>query len=482
MKKTLVKLISLCVVFACLATALVMPASAWSWDNVEETTYASGYWSNSYTYGQYYYNMTKIPLTGDGARDVVAVALTQSGYCEGDSTSYQDGETPGSGNYTEYGAYTNVNASAWCASFCSWAFYTAQCTSTRGTTSYMARSGYYWSECYVPYWSQFLDDYGRYEYAYYYGGSYQPQPGDLIFFTYYNTPLDEDHIGLVVYSDSSYVYTIEGNTSSQDGLESEGGGAFFKKYSLSSSSIAGYGRMPYETRSDLLSIDYSGTNPTLGLYTNPTAALSVYYDKNDSVATWTLPLSTVFEVSKIEKDSLGYTMLYSKCEINSQTVYGWICLGSGSNGMPRTIQIYAAPEKAGIESDKYQVTDETVKGLSVGTTVSDFVSNVEVDGTVKFYDKAGKALSNASTLGTGSTVQVLDGNEVVKTYTLVVKGDVNGDAKISGVDYALIKRHILETSVLSGVYYDAGSIVRENKVTAYDYIQVKRYVLGHIKF
>jgi hypothetical protein len=483
MKKHMKKIISLCVVLTLLASLLVTSASAWTWDNVEETNYASRYTSSYYTYGKFYENMTRIPLTGDGARDVVAVALTQSTYLEADSSSGQDGETGGSSNMTEYGAYTNVNGAAWCASFCSWCIYTAEVTDIRGTESYMARNEYYWSECYVPYWSQFLDDQGRYEYAAYYGGSYKPQPGDLIFFTYYNTPLDEDHIGLVVYSDNSYVYTIEGNTSSQDGLESEGGGVFFKKYSLSSSTVAGYGRLPYKTVSDLPAIDYSGENPTEGLYINPSAAVAVYQYKEDSTARWTLPACSVFEVSKIEKDSLGYTMLYSKCEIGGVIVNGWICLGSGSNGLTRTVQVYAAPEKKGIESDVYEVTDEdVVKNISAGTTVRNFVTNITTEGSVKVYDNKGTALSNTDNLGTGYTVQVLDGSEVIKTYTLVVKGDVNGDTKISAIDYAKIKRHVLKANQLEGVYYDAGSLVKENKVTAYDYIMVKRYVLGQVKF
>ena len=74
MKKTLSKVLALI-----LAVALVLPTlptsfSAATWDNVPETNYASRYTSYYYTYGKFYENMTKIPLTGDGARDVVAVA------------------------------------------------------------------------------------------------------------------------------------------------------------------------------------------------------------------------------------------------------------------------------------------------------------------------------------------------------------------------------------------------------------------------
>ncbi len=481
------KLVSLVIVLTLCVSCLAMSASAITWDNVEETTYASRYTSSYYTYGKFYENMTQIPLTGDGARDVVAVAASQMGYLEGDSSSGQDGETGGSSNMTEYGAYTNVNGAAWCASFCSWSIYTAEVTDTRGTESYMARNGYYWSECYVPYWSNMLYNNGRYRFSDYYRSSYSssqasyaPQPGDLIFFTAGYEPLDEGHIGLVAFSDGTYVYTLEGNTSSQDGVESEGGGAFFKKYALSSSSIAGYGILPYETVSDLPELDYTGNNPTPGLYVTVSGAVGVYLDKDDSTASWTLPMSSVFEVTKIEDDSSGYTMLYSKCEISGTTVYGWIPLGNTSNGLTRTFQIYAAEEKAGIESEVYEVTDDNkVKGVSVNTTVAQFLNNVTTEGTLKVYS-GNTQLSNTTKLATGMEIDVVADGEVVSTYTIVVKGDVNCDGKVNGFDYLLVKKHILKTRTLTGVSFDAGAVLNGKKISAFDYIAIKRYVLGQI--
>ena len=349
------------VVAIILAVALAIPAfsavpvsaAPSSWDNVPDTNYASRYTSSYYTYGKFYENMTMIPLTGDGARDVVAVAASQMGYVEGDSSWGHDGVTGGSSNYTEYGAYTGVDAAAWCASFCSWCMYAAEVTDTRGTESYMARYGYYWSECYVPYWSSMLMDEGRYRYSYYsqyslgYGSSqafYVPQPGDLVFFntSSADAPGDEGHIGIVAYSDGEYVYTLEGNTSSQEGVESEGGGAFFKVYSLYDSYLMGFGILPYETVYGLPEIDYTGSNPTPGLYVTTNGATGVYLDIEDSTASWTLPMSSVFEVLDTDYDSLGNLMLYSKCEINGEIIYGWICNGSDSNSWPRTFQIYAS--------------------------------------------------------------------------------------------------------------------------------------------
>ncbi len=496
MKKHFAKLVALCVVFTFLVSLVAMPVSAITWDNVAETKYATRYWTSQYKTGKFYKNMTQIPLTGDGRRDVFAVAASQMGYLEGDDTSGYTGEVGGYNNYTEYGYYLGLSGGsshAWCAAFCAWSFYTSEVTDVDGGY-YETNNGNIWADTYVPDWSNYLIDEGRYYAAYQfrnsypelYDANYVPQPGDLVFF--YTASGDypgwEGHIGLVAYCNGGYVYTFEGNTSSQDGVNAEGGGAFFKKYSLTGTNLVGFGSMPYETRSDLPEIDYTGENPTPGLYVSVSGDKSVYEGIDDTSAKWTLPMSSVFEVSKVQTASDGAIMLYSKCEINGQTVSGWIMHGSDSNSAAKTLQVYASPEKAtaDIESDKYEIGEETVKGLSAGATVNEFLSNVESEGEIKVYNKNGVALSNTANLGTGATVEILSNGEVVKSYTLVVKGDVNGDAKISGVDYALIKRHILKASELTGVYYDAGAIVRPNVVTAYDYIQVKRYVLGHIKF
>ena len=379
MKKTLSRTLSLLLALAMVISLLAVPVSAATWDNVSETRYASRYVTSNYTTGKFYDNMTKIPLTGDGARDVVAVAASQVGYIEGSSASGYNGETGGSNNYTEYGCFlglTGGSGHAWCAAFCAWSFYVAEVTDLQGSQYDTDNGGNIWADAYVPYWSEYLIEQGRYRAAYQfrnsysdlYDASYVPQPGDLVFF--YTASGDypgwEGHIGLVAYSDGTYVYTLEGNTSSQDGVESEGGGAFFKKYSLTGSNLVGFGVMPYETVDGLPEIDYTGANPSTGLYVTVSGAKSVYQNIDDSTASWTLPMSSVFEVQDIATDSDGNVMLYSKCEIDGTTVYGWITHGSDSNGYTKTLQVYASGEayedpndldKDGIP-DSYGVTIE----------------------------------------------------------------------------------------------------------------------------
>ena len=71
-----------------------------------------------------------------------------------------------------------------------------------------------------------------------------PKVGDQIFFK--NSSGEISHTGLVINVDKSYVYTIEGNTSTAAGVIANGGGVCKKKYNLNYNRIACYGRPQYD--------------------------------------------------------------------------------------------------------------------------------------------------------------------------------------------------------------------------------------------
>lgn len=71
-----------------------------------------------------------------------------------------------------------------------------------------------------------------------------PKEGDVIFF---KNSTRIYHTGYVYSADSKYVYTVEGNTSTTDNTVEENGGCVAKKkYLLTNSKIAGYGRPDYD--------------------------------------------------------------------------------------------------------------------------------------------------------------------------------------------------------------------------------------------
>ena len=93
------------------------------------------------------------------------------------------------------------------------------------------------------------------------------------------------------------------------------------------------------------------------------------------------------------------------------------------------------------------------------------------------YDINGNKLDNNTKFGTGATIYFEDG---AKIYT-VLKGDVDGNAKIDANDYLMTKRIFLGTNRgLKGSNL-AAAITNETTVEANDYILLKRYYFGIAK-
>ena len=189
-----------------------------------KTTYTV---SDAYRESIYYERLSELKLTGDERRDIVNVAITQLGYHEGNSASdFGGGNWGGTGNYVEYNygnksVYSNggTYSYAWCASFVTW------CARQAGiSTSTVMNS----VSC-----DNFVSKFkSRSQYKTRSSG-YKPVAGDLIFFLSSGSNRTyASHVGIVVGTDKTNVYTIEGNTTR--------GFVNYKSYPLSSTYIVGY--------------------------------------------------------------------------------------------------------------------------------------------------------------------------------------------------------------------------------------------------
>ncbi len=201
--------------------------------------------------------------TGNQAYDIVAVAETQAGYLEGSL----GGTVAGSNNYQKYGLWYDNNVdnigvtrAAWCAAFVSW------CANQAGVPS---STVYYHAYC--PYGVNWFRNQGRWQYSASRGGSYTPKAGDIIYFAPAGSTVSS-HVGIVRYASGGYVYTVEGNTSGQNGEVNEGGGCFMKSYSLSYNRIYGYGTPNY--------VESGSSAEKIGTYVTTASSLNVRAEAN----------------------------------------------------------------------------------------------------------------------------------------------------------------------------------------------------------
>ena len=72
------------------------------------------------------------------------------------------------------------------------------------------------------------------------------------------------------------------------------------------------------------------------------------------------------------------------------------------------------------------------------------------------------------------------GDTKLYEYTIIVKGDCNGDGVADFKDILLINKHRLNKSKLTGAYLEAGDINLDKKVDFKDILQVNKYRLGKI--
>lgn len=170
---------------------------------------------------------------------VIEIALNEVGYLEKKSNSQLDSKTANVGdkNYTKYGRdmhklYPSVMdfPAYWCDAFVDWCFYKAY-----GTSNAKSLLGGNFND-YTVASAQLYQNKDRWYTS-------NPKVGDQIFFKNNQRIC---HTGIVYKVDKSYVYTVEGNTTSGSGVVANGGCVAKKKYKLSNSRIAGYGRPKYD--------------------------------------------------------------------------------------------------------------------------------------------------------------------------------------------------------------------------------------------
>lgn len=218
--------------------------------------------SKQYRESKYYENLKKIPLSGDMAADVIAIALSQLGYHEGNGNADLGGlNEKGTKDFVEYnvlyGKLDNNQGNGlsygyyWCASFVNW------CLRQAGVSDSASAA----AEVSCRRWLAKCREAGIYSDK----AGYIPKSADLIFFKDADSEVTSTHMGIVLYSDGDRVYTVEGNTSA-GGFSSDGNYVAVKSYKLMSNYIVGYATPEYERNIGAGEVDYSSNAMSTGLY------------------------------------------------------------------------------------------------------------------------------------------------------------------------------------------------------------------------
>lgn len=161
-----------------------------------------------------------------GSSDVVAVALAEAAAFKANPSAFDK---------LKYERWRQGSATgeAWCADFVSWCGWQVYPNSQWPRTAGAGTM------------KQIAEQKGVFEPSMAYGGSYTPQPGDVIFYVWDNSGAQVcSHVGLVVGLEGTTVITVEGNTTkpANEPVVVYGNGVWRKTHDISNHEIIGYGR------------------------------------------------------------------------------------------------------------------------------------------------------------------------------------------------------------------------------------------------
>ncbi len=119
-------------------------------------------------------------------------------------------------------------------------------------------------------------------------------------------------------------------------------------------------------------------------------------------------------------------------------------------------------------------TDIMIKTDGSLIKLEDIINKIKlINTTIKIYNQNNNLLSDYST-SIGTNYRFKTNNN---SYVIEILGDVNGDAKISALDYIEVKKHIMGTKITNHAKLIAADMDENSNITALDYIAIRKILM-----
>ena len=129
-------------------------------------------------------------------------------------------------------------------------------------------------------------------------------------------------------------------------------------------------------------------------------------------------------------------------------------------------------ESEKIEIEDYKETNGVISNFAREISAEEFAKHIKVTGDLKVKVNAEKIV------GTGTKIEIYRGDNCIQTYICKLYGDINGDGKISAIDYMLVMNKIMEVKNITGdIEKDVADINEDNKISAIDYMMIMNDIL-----
>ena len=126
-----------------------------------------------------------------------------------------------------------------------------------------------------------------------------------------------------------------------------------------------------------------------------------------------------------------------------------------------------------IAEDVYSIGPNCIYDIMEGTMVNDLKAIMKLNENDKILNSSNQEQDNSVTISSGMKLKTIDGNE----YTLVVKGDISEDGKVTPTDIMQLKLLMVGTNAEKTYDVYAMDVNDDNELTATDVLNIAQYVV-----
>ena len=124
-------------------------------------------------------------------------------------------------------------------------------------------------------------------------------------------------------------------------------------------------------------------------------------------------------------------------------------------------------------------SEKTISKIAANTSASKFKSNITLSAGISAEVDTHSTTKNVYT---GSKTKIKAGSTILKEFTNIITGDPSGDGQINSADLLSIRKHLLGTSLLKGVYFKAANVnvngASANAIMSDDLLRIRQHLLG----
>ena len=180
--------------------------------------------------------------------------------------------------------------------------------------------------------------------------------------------------------------------------------------------------------------------------------------------------------NKVEKQGYTFAGWYDNANLTGTAVTK---ISSTETGDKAFYAKWVKESEYNITLNKYEIQDSYVTKVSPNTSVDTFLSDINTNGTTKVFDAQGNEITGSTLVGTGSKLEV-EFNGTKHEYVIVVRGDIDGNGKITVTDLSMLNQHIVRRITLTGAREKAADIEYSGRITVTDLSMMNQALVGRI--